>query len=67
MKFTAVWSQTLSQNVTLRVLLITLCVTTVFLGASTVRLAIREPVIVERGCTSSVAKTGSNKHTPEEI
>ena len=67
MRFTAVWSQTLAQNVTLRVLLVALSITTLALAASTVGLAVREPLIVERGCVSAAAKTGSTKHSVEEI
>jgi len=67
MRFTAVWTDVLTQNVTLRVLLIALSVTTLLLAASTVRLAVREPLIVERGCVSTPAKTGSGKHTNQEI
>lgn len=67
MRFTAAWSQTLAQNVTLRVLLVALSITTLFLAASTVRLAVREPLIVERGCVSVTAKTGPAKHSNEEI
>ena len=67
MRFTAVWSQTLTQNVTLRVLLIASSVTTLLLAASTVRLAVQEPLIVERGCVSNAAAIGSAKRTNDEI
>jgi hypothetical protein len=67
MRFTAVWTRTLTQNVTLRVLLIALTVTTLVLAASTVRLAVREPLVVERGCATTAARTGPAKRTNEEI
>ena len=67
MRFTAVWSQTLMQNVTLRALLVGLCLTTIGLAAATVRLAVREPLIVERGCTTAAARTAGTQHSVGEI
>lgn len=67
MRFTVFWSETLNQNVTLRLTVVMLSVVCLFLGCSLVRLAIRDPLIVERGCASTSAKLGSTKHSTEEI
>jgi predicted ATP-grasp superfamily ATP-dependent carboligase len=48
-------------------LLVASSVTTLVLAASTVRLAVQEPLIVERGCFTTAAKVASSKRTNEEI
>lgn len=67
MRFAAVWSQTLNQNVTLRFALIALSTTSLVLAACTVRLAVRDPILIERGCVSTAANGTSAKHTDREI
>jgi hypothetical protein len=67
MKFTTAWANVLTQNLTLRagVLLLALCA--LVFSISTVRLALRDPIVIERECFSKAMTPMSTKHTSAEI
>lgn len=67
MRFTAAWSNVLSQNMTLRVALLLVSVCAVIFSIATVKLSMRVPLVIERGCYSSVAAVSDGKHTRGEI
>lgn len=67
MKFTTAWASVLSQNVTLRASIAVLGVCTLVLSISTVKMALRDPLIIERECISKSRQPTSTKHTPSEV
>lgn len=67
MKFSVAWANTAAQNVSLKIALMVLCFVSTALTLATARLAFRKPVIIDRGCFSSVIEGSSNEHTPSEI
>lgn len=67
MKFTVAWNEVLSQNNTLKIILITLTVSTLILCVTTVRLAVRDPLLVERSCLSRTLNAVKTAQTAEEI
>lgn len=67
MKFTVAWNEVLSQNNTLKGVLIALTVSTLILCVTTVRLAVREPLVVERSCLSRALTPVKTAQTAEEI
>ncbi|MBI2712747.1 MAG: hypothetical protein HYX41_07845 [Bdellovibrio sp.] len=67
MRFNLAWANTIAQNVTLKVALMVLSFVTVALTLSTAKLSIRKPIIIDRGCLTSVLEGSSNEHTTTEI
>ncbi|MGK5085322.1 hypothetical protein WDW37_18710 [Bdellovibrionota bacterium FG-1] len=68
MKFTHAWAATSAQNVTLKVGLVALGICTLALTITTARLALKEPLVIERGCLSrTVSLTPGNQHSATEI
>lgn len=67
MKFTAVWSGVLSQNITLRIAVTVLSVSCVALSAGLLRLGLRDPLIIDRECTARAVEPGKAGHTGAEI
>ena len=67
MKFTSAWANVLSQNVTLRLVVLLLAFCSLFFCISTIRLAVRDPLVVERACYSKVLQPVDPKHTDREV
>ncbi len=61
------WACVLAKNISLKLATLILLLLTITLGLTTVKLALREPLIVERGCISRLVQTGSTERTPAEI
>ncbi len=67
MRFTTAWSDVLSQNVSLRVMHLSLSVCLVFVSIVAIQQGFKEPVVVERSCYSKMVKAASSQHTKEEM
>jgi len=67
MKFTVAWANTLSQNMTLRLAVIALSLCSLFFSVVAAKLALKKPLLIERGCYSSVPSLADTKHTQTEI
>lgn len=67
MKFTVAWANVLSQNVTLRAAVVLLALCSLVFSIATVRLALNEPIIIERECYSKAVTRGNSKHSAHEI
>lgn len=67
MKFTVAWSKVVSENSILKAVVLCLSVLTFFFGITTLKLGLKDPIVVERGCFSKVAAPGENKRTSVEI
>lgn len=66
MKFTEAWANIAKENLNLKVALGALTICTLFLGFSLVRLSLKAPLIIERGCFSSSVSVASDKPTVDE-
>jgi len=67
MKFTYAWASLASQNVVLKLAVACLSVVAVALSATSVKLALRDALVIERGCTSTAVMVSSSPHPTEEI
>lgn len=67
MKFNVAWAKVASENHILKFVILCLGGLSVFFGITALKLALRDPLVIERGCYSKVAKTQDGKRTPEEI
>lgn len=67
MKFATAWSELANQNLTLKVALASISACALVFAILSAKLALREPLIVERACFSAVAKMGDSRRTTEEI
>lgn len=67
MKFTAAWVEVLNQNLILKAVAGTLAICSLVVSIAAARLALKEPLIIERGCYSEVAYPIDSKHTTAEI
>lgn len=67
MKFSVAWASIATQNVLLKWGVVSLALTTLCLTFSSVKLALRDPLIIERTCYSSIQSLGQAKHTKTEI
>lgn len=68
MKFSLAWADTASQNVVLKVAICVMGASVVALTVVSARLALKEPLLIERSCfDSAVPTTRSNERTNTEI
>jgi len=67
MRFTTAWANVLSQNVALRFVTITLSTVSLIFCIATIRLALKDPFIIERECYSTLRPQADPKHTTAEI
>ncbi|MBI4403625.1 MAG: hypothetical protein HY537_05665 [Deltaproteobacteria bacterium] len=67
MKFTSAFANVLSQNMTLRAAVALLSLCSLFFCISTIRLAVRDPIVIERTCYSKALEPVDPKHTSTEI
>lgn len=67
MKYTEAWSSVVSQNLNLKIATFVLGIVSMILGLSTLKLAFKEAIVIERGCFSGMANKVDDKHSPQEI
>lgn len=67
MKFNVAWSETLTQNVVLRIVILCLSATTIALLVALVNLSLKEPLLIERACFTSVTQKAAGERTEAEI
>ncbi len=67
MKFTEVWASTLYANSILKISTAVLGLVVLILTFALIRLGLKDPIIVERACFSSVASPVKTPHTQAEI
>lgn len=66
-RFTLAWADIARENNLLKLLVFILAFVTLCLAVASVRLALRAPLIIERGCILKILSTGSSSHTQEEV
>jgi hypothetical protein len=67
MKFTTAWANVLSQNISLKVATLFLLISSLTFALTTVKLALRNPLIIERACESKILKPQSTERSSQEI
>lgn len=67
MKFTIAWAKVASENSVLKAVVLCLSALCLFFGASSLKLALKDPIVVERGCYSKVAAITDGKRSATEI
>jgi len=67
MKFAVAWAKLASENHILKFVILCMTGLLLFFGGTALSLALREPVVVDRGCFSKVATPAEGKRTPLEI
>ena len=67
MRFTTAWADTVAQNLTLKVALVCLAITSIALGLTAAKLSLREPLVIERSCYSKALSPASSERTNSEI
>lgn len=67
MKFTVAWAKVSSENSILKSVVLCLTLLCLFFGISSLKLALKDPLVVERGCFTKSAPMGDSKRTSTEI
>jgi len=67
MKFTSAWADIAAQNINLKVATIFLSLTTMSLGVCVIKLATKDPLVIERGCVTKSLALSGNIRTQQEI
>lgn len=67
MKFTTAWAEIASQNVTLKFTVGALSICCIVLAFTLIKLALKDPLILDRGCATLVSSLSDAKHTDQEI
>ena len=67
MKFAAVWADIANQNLLLRFVIATLSLVVITLSVISTKLAVKEPVVIERACQTSERLPASASQSAEEI
>lgn len=67
MRFTTAWATVTSQNVVLRLVILVLVGLLALMSMVAAKTALRDPLVIERACYSSVLEAKSVAHTAVEI
>lgn len=67
MKFTVAWAKVISENSILKGVVVSLTMLVLFLGVTSLKLSLRDPLVIERACFSKVANIVDTKKTTVEI
>lgn len=67
MKFKTAWADVAAQNLTLKVAVASLSLTTAVLAGTTIKLSMKNLPIIDRGCITQALNPAPNDHTKSEI
>lgn len=67
MKFNVAWAHVASQNLILRFALMATSLTCLGLLLTLIKVSLRDPLLIERGCFSRAVEKASTDHSEEEI
>lgn len=67
MKFTVAWAGVLTENNLLKTIVAVLTIICLVFSVALARLSVREPILIERECTSRYVSPADLKHTNKEI
>jgi hypothetical protein len=67
MRFTDAWADVAAKNTALKFVVLILALCCVIFSVTATRLALKEPLVIERSCFSKVAQSGPSNRSPNEI
>ena len=67
MRFSQAWASVSTQNVTLRLVLMSLSVCLCLMAVIATRMALKDPLLIERSCYSTVITSSSANHSESEV
>ena len=67
MKFIEAWGNVLTQNVVLRSVIALMGISLVSVSYISMQLALKEPLIIDRGCFAKSIKSGTTEVSPIEM
>jgi len=67
MKFTYAWADVSSQNVTLKITVLCLSICVIVLGITATKLALKNPIVIERACYSKALSQSTAERSATEI
>jgi hypothetical protein len=67
MRFTEAWADVASKNTVLKYVILILALCCITFAVTTTRLALKEPLVIERSCFSKAVEKGSPDRTASEI
>jgi hypothetical protein len=67
MKFTEAWADVASKNTALKFVILILALCCIAFAVTTTRLALKEPLVIERACVSKAAIKGSPDRSASEV
>ena len=67
MKFTVAWAKIVSENHALKFVILCLSLTTATFGFASLKLALRDPLVIERSCLTKAATIQDGKRTQTEV
>src|SRR3954471_22887364 len=67
MRLITAWTDVLNQDLTLRIVILLMSACTFLFAVTTLRLALRDPLVIERECLTVARAHSSAKHTAGEI
>lgn len=67
MKFSHAWATTAKENLSLKIACVLLSISTTAFCLLSLKLSLKQPMIIERGDESEVAKVVNSEHTQKEI
>jgi len=67
MKFTTTWADLASQNISLKIAVIFLSLTSMSFGVSVIKLATKDPLIIDRACVTKTVVPGTTARSQQEI
>src|SRR5258708_702273 len=67
MRFPTAWAAIASQNVTLKVAVLSTSLSCVVFAVTSAKLALKDPLVIDRACYTSALPTKSTKRSPAEV
>lgn len=67
MKFSIAWANVINENNLLKFVVVLLLASSVVFSVALVRLSVRQPILIERGCESRFLTTADSNHTNKEL
>jgi hypothetical protein len=67
MRYTVAWSKIVSENAVLKSVILVSCALSFFFSFALLRLALKDPLVIDRACFSKPSVVADGKRTKEEI
>lgn len=67
MKLSTAWANVTAQNVTLKAAIVVMGFCSLTFAMTSIKLALRQPLVIERGCFSTAARVAATEHSAAEV